>query len=299
MNLRLHQLRALTGVVEHGSIRAAARHLYVSQAALTKALRELEDDAGVALLVRSARGVQLTPEGQRLLARARLVVRQLDLAEQELAQAQHNAHGPIHIALTPFLTLTHLGPLVQAFRQRYPQVPLELMEGLASRALPRLRDGSLDWAAVVDVGDLPLSEFHSQVLGRIEQHIVVRQGHPLAQTPDVAGLTALEWVQSGPSDGRRGQRVQQMFIQKGLPPPQRVLHCDALAALSLLRTTDMIGVVPAPLLAQPEGRDLVALHVPALHLPSFTLVLLSQPDVPLAAPAAYLADCLGSALLHQ
>jgi DNA-binding transcriptional LysR family regulator len=166
------------------------------------------------------------------------------------------------------------------------------MEGLAARALPRLRDGSLDWAAVVDVGDLPLSEFHSRVLGRIEQHIVVRQGHPQAQAPTIAGLTALEWVQSGPSDGRRGQRVQHMFIQQGHSPPQRVLHCDALAALSLLRTTDVAGIVPAPLLAQPEGRDLVALRIPELHLPPFTLVLLSQPDVPLTAPAAHLADCL-------
>ena len=52
-NLRLHQLKALIGVVEHGGIRAAARQMHLLQAALTKSLRPLEEDAGLALLVRS------------------------------------------------------------------------------------------------------------------------------------------------------------------------------------------------------------------------------------------------------
>ena len=84
MHLRLHQLRALIGVVEHGSIRAAARQAHVSQAALTKSLRQLEDDAGVPLLVRGSRGAGLTEAGQRLASRARLITRQLELADDEL-----------------------------------------------------------------------------------------------------------------------------------------------------------------------------------------------------------------------
>ena len=61
-----HQLKALIGVVEHGGIRAASRRMHLSQAALTKSLRQLEEDAGLALLVRSPRGVVLTEAGKRL-----------------------------------------------------------------------------------------------------------------------------------------------------------------------------------------------------------------------------------------
>lgn len=86
--MKLHQLHALVAAVEHGSIRAAARELHLTQAALTKSLRQLEEDTGVALLVRKSRGVGLTEAGLRLHARAQLVMRQLVLAQDELQQAQ-------------------------------------------------------------------------------------------------------------------------------------------------------------------------------------------------------------------
>ena len=120
MHLRLHQLRALIGVVEHGSIRAAARQSHVSQAALTKALRQLEDDAGVPLLVRGSRGVALTEAGQRLASRARLITRQLELADDELKSAAGGQQGHVGIALTPFVTVANLGHAFNWFRRRYP-----------------------------------------------------------------------------------------------------------------------------------------------------------------------------------
>jgi len=64
--MRDHQLRALMQVAESGSIRAAARDLNLSQSALTKALRELEESVGAALVSRSYRGVEFTPAGQAL-----------------------------------------------------------------------------------------------------------------------------------------------------------------------------------------------------------------------------------------
>ena len=64
--MKYHQLKAFVTVAEEGSIRAAARRLNVSPAALTKAVKELEIALGVSLVVRTARGVQLTAFGQQL-----------------------------------------------------------------------------------------------------------------------------------------------------------------------------------------------------------------------------------------
>lgn len=81
---------------------AASRQLHISQAALTKSLRQLEEDAGVPLLVRSPRGVSLTEAGQRLFARARLVTRQMDLADDELRQAAGDPQGQVRVAPTAY-----------------------------------------------------------------------------------------------------------------------------------------------------------------------------------------------------
>ena len=71
--MTLQQLRDFLAVIEHGSFRAAARFQDVSQAGLTNSLKALEAHLGTALLTRSGRGVQVTPAGEMLKARARLI----------------------------------------------------------------------------------------------------------------------------------------------------------------------------------------------------------------------------------
>lgn len=292
MILRLHQLRALVGVVEHGGIRAASRHLHVSQAALTKSLRQLEDDAGVALLVRSPRGVRLTAAGQRLLARASLIIRQLDLAEQELDVAMCEHQGQVRIAITPYITLGFLGQAFRWFRQRYPNVELELIEGLVSRSLPRLRDGTLDLAIVADTGDLPSGEFQSETLLRERQHVVVRAGHPVLDDPSPQALSQLEWLVTGPRDPLKSGLLRAMFEHVGTPGPSRIVFCDTLAGMTLLRETDVVGLMPEPLLRQPEVRGIVAVMTPELVPAEFYVRLLTREDVPQTPAATYLAHCL-------
>ena len=292
MDLRLHQLRALVGVAEQGGIRAAARHLHISQAALTKSLRQLEDVAGVTLLLRSARGISLTEAGQRLLARAHLVTQQIELAGEELRQTEGGQQGRLRVALTPYLILQHLGPLYREFRQHYPQVTLEFVEGLASRVLPRLRDSTLDMAAVADIGDLPHGEFTATPMFTLRQHFVVRQRHPVLRSPTPAALARLEWILTGPQDGLKSDRMKAIFSRAGVTPPEHIVFCETLAALTMLRTTDAASIVPAPLLDLPEGRGMVAIEPRGLDPGQIKIVLLTRPDVPLTPAAAWFARCL-------
>lgn len=90
MAVELRQLRFLVAVSEAGSVSAAARRLYMTQPAVTTALRNLERDVGASLLRRHARGVELTPAGVAFLAQARLALEHVDeatLSARRLAAA--------------------------------------------------------------------------------------------------------------------------------------------------------------------------------------------------------------------
>lgn len=294
--MKLHQLQALVGVVEHGSIRAAAREMHLTQAALTKSLRLLEEEAGVALLVRQSRGVVLTGAGQRLHARAQLVTRQIALARDELRQHQGEDEGTLHIGLTPYLMLTVLGEAFRWFRKRYPRIQLQLVEGLVARVLPGLRDGTLDFAIVASSGEVAAQEFDSTWLRQEPQALVVRAGHPVLLQPSAARLAQLEWVLPGPMGARLDDGLQAMFEQAGVAPPAQVTRCDALAAMALVSQSDAVSVMPLPLLAQPGAKGLVKVSLRGMRPPQVTLVQLSPLGVPLTPAAAYFARCLHDAI---
>ncbi len=231
----------------------------------------------------------------RRLARSEALARDGASAEQELDEAMAEQQGQVRIAITPYITLGFLGQAFRWFRQRYPKVELELIEGLVSRALPRLRDGTLDLAIVADTGDLPAGEFQSETLLRERQHIVVRAGHPVLADPNPQALSQLEWLVTGPRDPLKPGLLRAMFEQVGAPGPSRIVFCDTLAGMTLLRETDVAGLMPEPLLRQPEGRGITAVAVPELESAEFHVRLLTREDVPQTPAAAYLAHCLHDA----
>lgn len=294
--MKFHQLQALVGVVEHGSIRAAAREMHLTQAALTKALRLLEEEAGVALLTRQSRGVVLTPAGQRLHARAQLISRQIVLANEELHQSQGGDTGTVFAGVTPYLMLTVLGEAFMWFRKKFPRVEIRLMEGLVTRVLPAIRDGSIDFAIVADSGDVPRNDFACMALHNDKQKIVVRAGHPVLERPTAARVAALEWVLPGPFSQGMDDGLAAMFASAGVAPPGQITRCDAMAAMALVRQSNTVTMMPAPLLLQAECNGLVEIKVPRLHPPQVSLVLIARPEVPLTPAATYLARCLTDAI---
>lgn len=294
--MKLHQLQALVGAVEHGSIRAAARAMHLTQAALTKSLRQLEDDAGVPLLVRGSRGVLLTEAGQRLHARAQLVTRQIALARDDLRQTLGQEDGEVRAALTPYLMLTVLGETFHWFRKRYPRVELRLMEGLLTRVLPALRDGSLDFAILATSGEVSTQEFAVTQLQVNPQVLAVREGHPLLKRCNAAQLAALEWVLPGPMAVGMDPATANMFAQAGMAAPAQITRCDALAAMALVRQSDAVTIMPTPLLGRPESHGLVTLPQTVLQPPPVAVLQVSRPEVPLTPAAAYFARCLNDAI---
>jgi DNA-binding transcriptional LysR family regulator len=293
--MKLQQLEALVAVVDSGSIRAAARVLNLSQAAISKSMRLLEQEAAVPLLVRLSRGVELTPAGHRLLARARLVTRQLELARDDLRQSNDGDIGTLRVGVVPFIAMISLGQAYQWFRQRFRNVEVHFIEGLMARVLPRLRDGTLDLAIVAtDVGELAGDEFSHQRLLLAPQCVLVRDGHPVLADPTARALTELEWVFTHPIAGGQQPRVEAMFALAGVAPPTRVVVTETQAGLALIRNADAAAVAPRMVLGVPETQGIVAVPDSPLRPGDLEVQLLSRPDVPMTPAAAYFAHCLST-----
>ena len=116
--MTLQQLRAFLAVVEHGSFRAAARALSVSQAGLTQRVQELEATLGRALLLRSARGASLTDAGLRLRERALLIDAEARLALEDAPTGGGHDEGTLRIGVGPTPTALLLPRVVPGERLR-------------------------------------------------------------------------------------------------------------------------------------------------------------------------------------
>lgn len=284
-----HQLKALIQVAESGSIRAAARAMNLSQSALTKALRELEEDVGAELLMRSYKGIEFTPAGNALLVRARLAHATLDKAREEIRLLRGGAGARIAIALTPLVAATILPPVLTEFRRTQPDATLSLEEGLLTHALPGLLEGRLDFAvALANPRDLPyevifepLADVHAVPTGRL--------GHPLAHARTWAELKDASWVLNL-TDGSLGNHLLRWLAAHGIDAPTNMVRCASpTLMLELMRRTDYIGFGPTDLLSDSLfAAGLQQFNVAPVPGP-MSLGILSLRGVPLGSSARVLA----------
>lgn len=249
--MKLQQLQALIALADGGGIRAAARMLELSQAAVSKTLRELEEEQRLPLLQRHASGARLTEAGRALLIHARQVAMQLERAHDELEALRGQRDARLCIGVTPWLVPTLLPEVVLRFRQRLPAIRLELFEGLLAVALPRLRDGQMDFA-ISPLFDPLAQEFHCQPLFSHGGRVFARNDHPALRAQSLSELLEQDWVVNySPSSYRHV--LDRLFTRHGLAiAPERLICAQSMALLAGLVQAGMLSYGPEPLLLCPE-----------------------------------------------
>jgi LysR family nitrogen assimilation transcriptional regulator len=144
----LKQLEYFVHVAEFGSFTASSRFLRVAQPALSRQVRALEVELRQTLFQRNGRGVTLTEPGKRLLEHARGILQQVQRAQHDLEQQRGAISGRLVIGLPPSVSRTLAGPLVRAFRERFPEATVGIVEGLSDHLLEWLAVGRVDFALV-------------------------------------------------------------------------------------------------------------------------------------------------------
>lgn len=228
--MKLSTLQALLLIEAHGSMRAAAQKMHISQPALTAAIQQLEAELQAPLLMRSKQGTSFTPFGQALLRHAKLIVHQTQRASDEIAQLRGLWSGTIKLSISPAIGLGLLPQALAQFTERYPQVTVSARDGLYPGISPLLRDGTLD-LALTPVHRIQLEpDLVAEPLYESHVVIVTRRSHPLSRATRLADLSECEWVLSSASGGP-GAVIEEAFAQAHLGPPRRRMMCESFLAL--------------------------------------------------------------------
>jgi DNA-binding transcriptional LysR family regulator len=203
--LDVRRMNVLREVAARGSFSAAAESLSFTQSAVSQQVAALEREAGAKLVERGPRGVRLTDAGGALVRHADAIVARLDDAEQELAAIAGLRGGRLRLGSFPSAGATLVPEAVAAFRDRYPDVELSMVEAEPVDALPRLRSGELDLALVYDNAALPErfgDDLHLTHLLNDPLELVVPRGHPAARREhaELGDLAGEHWIGGTPTE---------------------------------------------------------------------------------------------------
>ena len=142
----LKQLECFVRVAEYGSFTKAAVVLNLSQSVVSRQVRHLEVELEEHLLLRHGRGVVLTASGQRLFDHGKGILRQVQVAREELREQRDTLSGKVVVGLPPSLSRRSTLNLVSAFRDQFPNCALGVKEGLSHSIREWLLLGRLDFA---------------------------------------------------------------------------------------------------------------------------------------------------------
>ncbi|HHX11940.1 MAG TPA: LysR family transcriptional regulator [Clostridiales bacterium] len=170
MNQNLSLYNIFNCVAEKENISHAAKALYISQPAVSKAVSSLEGNLNVTLFIRSSRGVKLTPEGRLLYEHTKSAFETIDQAEDNLKRINDLGIGHLKIGASNTLCKFLLLPYLKDFVKEYPHIKITIESHSSFQTLKRLENGSLDIGLVAKPDNDKAYVFNS--LGEIEDIFV-------------------------------------------------------------------------------------------------------------------------------
>ena len=217
-------LRVFEAVARLGSMGRAAEALHTVQSNVTTRIRQLEDDLGVALFRRHARGVEPTAAGQRLLPYARQIAQLLGEARRATLD-EGTPQGKLVIGALETTTALHLTDVLSTYAAAYPEVDITLQTGTTCELLEQVLDHRLEGAFVCG----PVAHPALAVERMFVEELVLLTAAPIRALADLGKRDDLRLVVL-----RRGcsyrQRLEEVLARHGVPSP-RVLEFGTLEAV--------------------------------------------------------------------
>ncbi len=240
--MELRQLQTFLALAETGNLSKAARRVHLSQPAVSHQLKGLEEECGVQLFERKTSPLRLTPAGQRLLTLAYEVDRSIREAQRDLARIAQGNAGRLRIAVECHSCFDWLMPSMDAFREGWPEVELDLVSGFHADPIGLLAE---DRAELVIVSQTPKrSGVLYFPLFRYEVFALMAKTHPLARKPY---LTARDFAQETlityPIPDERLDLIREVLAPAKVNPQRRTTELTV-AILQLVASRRGVAALP-------------------------------------------------------
>ena len=144
MNIDFELYRIFYVVANHKNITKASEELHISQPAISKSIKNLEDQLGGQLFVRTKRGVVLTDEGKEFYNYIKQAIEYINNAENKFTDLINLETGTIKIGISTTLTKEFLLPYLEEFHEKYPKIDIQIDTNITPELLHKLRNGLLD-----------------------------------------------------------------------------------------------------------------------------------------------------------
>src|SRR6266850_1320538 len=289
--MRLNQIRDFLAVVEAGSLRSAAGKIGVSQPAITKSIRRLEQELHAQLLQRNARGAATTRAGKAFLARARVIQSELRKAEDDLELLRGGPEGSVAFGAAPVTCMLLVPDVMLQFRRNRPGASVRIVEGGNRALLPLVRDETLDFCVSQAPNDKLDGALKFRPLFRPRLVVVGRRGHPFRDAKSLRNLADASWLMFYPPGS--GAMLEKAFGAAGLTLPRSIVHCESYAvALALIAKTDILGLISPHMISESWGqRGLQKIDIEE-DIPSPLVGLYTRADTPLTPAASAMAQAV-------
>lgn len=246
--LSLPRLRLLREVHRTGSLTAAARTLNYTPSAVSQQLKLLERETGTTLLEPVGRGVRLTPAAQGLVGHTERVLATLEEAEAELAAAQHEVRGTLHVAAFQSAMLAVAPTVLDALARNHPDLEVTISQREVEDAFEGLLAHEFD--LIISEEYLgrpdPLREGVDRVeLLRDPLHLVLPLDGPWSARPRrLSELAEAPWALD-PADSATGAWGRAVCRQAGFEPRVRLDTLNPLLQVDFVRSGHAVAFVPA------------------------------------------------------
>lgn len=244
--MELIQLRALVMIQQEGTFTRAAERLHVSQPALSQQIKALERELDAPLFERMGRRIALTAVGKVVLARAEQILGQLAVLQSEVDELLTMARGQVRIGTSDTICLYLLPPIVQTFRETYPQIDIHLTNRPSQEIVMLLQTCAIDFGIVT----LPVTSegVETTYLCDREDVAVCAPTHPLRQSVVAVGSVEILELVTYPllllEKGTTSRAfLDQCFTQAGVTP--QAMELGSIEVLKRYAETNLgVAIVP-------------------------------------------------------
>ncbi len=262
--MELRQVKYFLEIVRYASFGKAAEHLNVTQPALSKSIRNLEQSLDVVLLERHPVGVVPTEYGKVFLEYAALITGEIDRAVAEIQQMKGAGKGFVRVGAGATMMQYLIPQAVRAFMAQDDSAVVTFQQGLRDELIASLRRGEID-IVIGSVGGLSHDDDLRQEIALDDEIVVVaNRNHPLAQmdTVPIANFREYKWVLPAGTEGER-DRLVRVLREAGLPPPSCVISTPSSTFMAtILQEGEYLSYLPKALIRlDREYEHLVPLRV--------------------------------------